>query len=190
MRRAVAARSGSAIATSTAARVAATAAGHGRRGEHEGAGVDPQVLDDVAVAGDDPAARRERLAERPHDEIGRLRHPRGEPGTVGAEHAERVGLVEQRARAGGPRDVGEAVDVDGVALHREDRVPHHHRRRVDPAQLRRELVEVVVAHRDGAARPTGGRRPRSTRGSGRRRRSRRRDRRAWPASRGSRGTRR
>ena len=43
---------------------------HRRRGEHERARVDAEVLDHVGVAGDHAAARRERLAERAHHQIG------------------------------------------------------------------------------------------------------------------------
>ena len=43
--------------------------GHRRRGEHEGARLDPEEVDHVGRPGDEPAAAGQRLREGPHPQV-------------------------------------------------------------------------------------------------------------------------
>ena len=106
--------------------------------------------------GQEPAERAEGLGQRAHPdqrEVGIVREAAG----GGAEDG--VGLVEQEERAVAAASGGDLLHRGGVAVHREDRVGDHDRRRGGVlCQQGREVRRIAVAV-DGARGTASSRQP-------------------------------
>jgi len=97
---------------------------HAGGGEEEGARLDPEEVDHLVGAGDEAAARRERLRERAHPQVDAVLDPEqlGRAGAAGAEHAGAVRLVDHQPCPVLLAEVADLRQRRDVALHREDAV--------------------------------------------------------------------
>ncbi len=123
---------------------------HARRREQKCTTLDAQELDDVAVSGDEAAARGQRLGKRPHPQV----HPildaeqLSRSRTTLAEHSHGVRFIDHEPGAVSRAQLGDLPERGDIALHREDPVDDDEHaatvaRRLLQGDL--ELVGAVVA---------------------------------------------
>ena len=85
-----------------------------------------EVIDHHLLRRDEAADRRERLAERPDDQIDLVGQPEvlGRPRAGRTEDADRVRVIDGEPRVVARAQLGQSRQIDDVALHAEDAVDH------------------------------------------------------------------
>src|SRR5580698_8588631 len=115
-----------------------------------------EVLDHLALAGDEPTDRSERLAERADDEIDLRRESEvlGGTGAGLAEDADRVRVVDHETGVVLGAELDQAREIDDVAFHTEHAVNDDQFAAaiaVAAGELGLEIAEITVAEPDGVA---------------------------------------